>query len=82
MKCENKIKWLTHNRTRILSLASSSPSSVLTPGSTPTSKSTMVGCLMDSTLTCNSLQYQNRKAEYFKAIWDIVNWKAVEKRFS
>jgi Fe-Mn family superoxide dismutase len=29
----------------------------------------------------NSLQYQNRKAEYFKAIWDVINWKAAEKRF-
>ncbi|PYH84343.1 manganese and iron superoxide dismutase [Aspergillus uvarum CBS 121591] len=28
------------------------------------------------------LQYQNRKAEYFGAIWDVINWKAVEKRFS
>lgn len=28
-----------------------------------------------------SLQYENRKAEYFKAVWDVVNWKAVEKRF-
>ncbi|KAJ5905413.1 Superoxide dismutase [Penicillium subrubescens] len=27
------------------------------------------------------LQYQNRKAEYFKAIWEVINWKAVEKRF-
>ncbi|KAF2400897.1 manganese and iron superoxide dismutase [Trichodelitschia bisporula] len=26
------------------------------------------------------LQYQNRKAEYFKAIWDVINWKAAEKR--
>ena len=29
----------------------------------------------------SSLQYQNRKAEYFKAIWDVINWKAAEKRF-
>lgn len=27
------------------------------------------------------LQYQNRKAEYFKAIWDVVNWSAAEQRF-
>ena len=29
----------------------------------------------------SSLDYQNRKAEYFKAIWDVINWKAAEKRF-
>jgi len=28
------------------------------------------------------LQYQNRKAEYFKAVWDVVNWKAAETRFA
>jgi len=28
------------------------------------------------------LQYQNKKADYFKAIWDVINWKAAEKRFS
>ncbi|KAK2733183.1 hypothetical protein FQN57_002275 [Myotisia sp. PD_48] len=28
------------------------------------------------------LQYENRKAEYFNAIWDVINWKTVEKRFA
>nr|KMM64900.1 superoxide dismutase 2 [Coccidioides posadasii RMSCC 3488] len=28
------------------------------------------------------LQYENRKAEYFSAIWDVINWKTVEKRFA
>jgi len=28
------------------------------------------------------LQYQNRKAEYFKAVWDVINWKTAEKRFT
>ena len=35
----------------------------------------------DESLRC-SLQYQNRKAEYFSAIWDVINWKTAEKRFA
>ncbi|KAL2118801.1 hypothetical protein VTJ04DRAFT_5760 [Mycothermus thermophilus] len=27
------------------------------------------------------LQYENRKAEYFEAIWNVINWKTVAKRF-
>jgi len=26
------------------------------------------------------LQYKNVKADYFKAIWNVINWKAAEKR--
>lgn len=27
------------------------------------------------------LQYENRKAEYFEAIWNVINWKTVAQRF-
>jgi superoxide dismutase, Fe-Mn family len=27
------------------------------------------------------LQYQNRKAEYFDAIWNVINWSTVAARF-
>ncbi|KEZ40734.1 hypothetical protein SAPIO_CDS8679 [Scedosporium apiospermum] len=27
------------------------------------------------------LQYENRKAEYFDAIWNVLNWKTVAQRF-
>lgn len=28
------------------------------------------------------LQYQNVKADYFKAIWNVINWKVAETRFN
>jgi len=27
------------------------------------------------------LQYQNKRADFLKAIWDIVNWGAIERRY-
>jgi len=27
------------------------------------------------------LDYQNRRADHIKALWDIIDWKVVEKRF-
>lgn len=50
-------------------------------GSMLTSKAALMGELVGVWLTVASLQYQNRKAEYFSAIWDVINWKTVEKRF-
>jgi Fe-Mn family superoxide dismutase len=28
------------------------------------------------------LDYQNRRADYVAALWDIINWKLIEKRFT
>ncbi|KAA8910228.1 Fe-Mn family superoxide dismutase [Sphaerosporella brunnea] len=28
------------------------------------------------------LQYENRKAEYFGAVWDVINWKTAVERYS
>ncbi|KAK5005662.1 Superoxide dismutase [Mn], mitochondrial [Cryomyces antarcticus] len=38
--------------------------------------------LVQDTQTGNVMirTYANRKAEYFNAVWDVVNWKAAEKR--
>ena len=38
-------------------------------------------CIGVADMISRSLQYQNRKAEYFNAIWDVINWKTAEKRF-
>jgi Fe-Mn family superoxide dismutase len=28
------------------------------------------------------LKYQNKRPDYLKAIWNVINWKKVEERFA
>ena len=28
------------------------------------------------------LKYQNRRPDYLKAVWNVINWKKVEEHFS
>lgn len=51
------------------------------PPSTPLSPPFLCSPLLTNVFF-GSLQYENRKAEYFGAIWDVLNWKAAEKRFA
>lgn len=53
-----------------------------TVGSTLTSTTPLLHVLPELIAdTYDSLQYENRKAEYFGAIWDVINWKTAEKRY-
>jgi len=79
---------LRQRRTKILWLANSCRCWALTRGSMPISKSlfSILPALTSDSRNIDltdphSLQYQNRKAEYFSAIWDVINWKTAEKRF-
>ena len=72
---------LTLTRTKTRWLVNSCLCLESTPGNMLTSRSPTRGRYTHCTNAHGSLQYQNRKAEYFNAIWNVINWEAAEKRF-
>ena len=68
--------WLVKNADGSLSIESTSnAANPITEGKTPL-------------LTCDVwehayyLDYQNRRADYVKAFWSILDWKVIEQRFN
>jgi len=67
--------WLVRNGDKLEVMNLPNQDSPLSMGKTP------LLCL-DVWEHAYYLKYQNRRAEYVKAFWQVVNWEEVERRFS
>lgn len=67
--------WLVKNGNAIEIMSTANQDSPLSEGKTP-----LLG--IDVWEHAYYLKYQNKRPDYVKAFWNIVNWAEVEKRFS
>jgi Fe-Mn family superoxide dismutase len=67
--------WLTKKKNKLHIISTANQDSPLMEGAFP-----VVG--LDVWEHAYYLKYQNRRAEYVNAWWNVVNWKAVEDRFN
>lgn len=66
--------WLVVKNSKLEIISTPNQDNPLTDGGTP-----ILGC--DVWEHAYYLKYQNRRAEYLKAWWSVVNWKKVEELF-
>ena len=67
--------WLTVDGKKLAIITTPNQDNPVTEGKTP-----VLG--LDVWEHAYYLHYQNRRADYIKAFWNVVNWKEVEKRYS
>ncbi len=66
--------WLTSDGGKLEIVATANQENPVTDGKTP-----LLG--LDVWEHAYYLKYQNKRADYVKAFWNVVNWKEVEGRF-
>src|SRR5262245_12115140 len=67
--------WLVHDKNKLNVVSSANQDSPVTDGAVP-----LLG--VDVCEHAYYLKYQNKRADYLKAWWNVVNWKDVAERYA